>query len=75
MYERLRTYIDEIEAYDRIATVECINEDVGDVIQLAPDALDDTPPKVKDPIEKVNLGEDIEPMEVVISTYLEPEQR
>ena len=83
LYERLQTYLVEAEAYDRIATVECIREDdfdpieeeEEDTIPLAPAALDDTPPKVKDPIEKINIGTDTEPMEVAISTYLEPEQR
>lgn len=32
-------------------------------------------PKVKDPIEKVNLGMELEPIEVAVSTYLEPVQR
>lgn len=84
LYECLRTHLDEANAYDRVATVEYVSEDLLDhlveeeeveVIQLAPAALDDTPPKVKDPIEKVNVGSETEPMTVAISTYLEPEQR
>ncbi|XP_024156391.1 uncharacterized protein LOC112164432 [Rosa chinensis] len=68
----------EKEAYDRIATLEVVNEELSDPedegevnIQLAPAVLDDTPPKVKDPTEKVNLGTVDEPMEVSISAYLE----
>ncbi|KAL6191632.1 hypothetical protein ACLB2K_038022 [Fragaria x ananassa] len=38
-------------------------------------ALDDTPPQVKDPVEKANLGTEEEPMEVGLSKLLEPEQR
>ncbi|XP_024156411.1 uncharacterized protein LOC112164453 [Rosa chinensis] len=44
-------------------------------VQLAPAALDDTPPKVKDPTEKINLGTADEPMEVAISAYLEPSEK
>ncbi|XP_024195807.1 uncharacterized protein LOC112198960 [Rosa chinensis] len=45
-------------------------------IQLALAALDDTPPKVRDPTEKVNLGTADEPMEVVISRGIEvPEDK
>ena len=71
LHERLRTYLDVVNDYDRVATVECVREDILDhvveeegaeVIQLAPAALDDTPPKVKDPIEKVNVGSESEPM-------------
>ena len=84
LYERLQTFLLEAETYDRIATIEWVREDVFDPeileeeeeeVQLAPAALDDTPPKVKDPIEKINLGNDIEPIHVAISTYLEPDQR
>ena len=84
LHERLRTYLDVVNDYDRVATVECVREDIlghvveeegAEVIQLAPAALDDTPPKVKDPIEKVNVGSESEPMTVAISTYLEPDQR
>ncbi|XP_062020853.1 uncharacterized protein LOC133737271 [Rosa rugosa] len=63
LYERLSSYLVEKEAYDRVATVEIVNEEFSDQeqedeeeIQLAPAALDDTPPKVRDPTEKVNLG-------------------
>ncbi|XP_040372973.1 uncharacterized protein LOC121052309 [Rosa chinensis] len=79
LYERLSSYLVEKEAYDRVATLEVIHEEISDQeqdaevnIQLAPAALDDTPPKVRDPTEKVNLGTTDEPMEVVISPYLEP---
>ncbi|XP_024171546.1 uncharacterized protein LOC112177487 [Rosa chinensis] len=59
LYERLSSYLVEKEAYDRIATLEAVNEELSDQeredeieIQLAPAALDDTPPKVRDPTEK-----------------------
>lgn len=63
LYEQLQTYLDETKAYDQIATVECINEDVFDQSEeedevIPPATLDDTPPKVKNPIEKVKLGID-----------------
>ena len=67
LHDRLRTYLDDVNAYDRVATVECVRDDVLDhfieeeeaeEIQISPAALDDTPPKVKDPIEKVNVGSD-----------------
>ena len=65
LHDRLQTYLDEADAYDRVATIEYVSEDVLDhlieedaeVIQLAPAAFDHTPPKVKDPIEKVNNGQ------------------
>ncbi|XP_024196954.1 uncharacterized protein LOC112200165 [Rosa chinensis] len=82
IHERLSSYMVEKEAYDRIATLEVVNEELSDPededevnVQLAPAALDDTPPKVKDPIEKVNLGTVDEPMEVSISAYLEPSEK
>ncbi|XP_024171593.1 uncharacterized protein LOC112177542 [Rosa chinensis] len=82
IHERLSSYMVEKEAYDRIATLEVVNEEFADPeveeevhIQLAPVALDDTPPKVKDPTEKVNLGIVSEPMEVSISAYLEPSEK
>ncbi|XP_040369443.1 uncharacterized protein LOC121051299 [Rosa chinensis] len=82
IHERLSSYMVEKEAYDRIATLEVVNEELGDPedeeevhIQLAPAALDDTPPKVKDPTEKINLGTVSEPMEVSISAYLEPSEK
>ncbi|XP_024156147.1 uncharacterized protein LOC112164144 [Rosa chinensis] len=82
IHERLSSYMVEKEAYDRIATLEVVNEELADPeddeevhIQLAPAALDDTPPKVKDPTEKVNLGTVSEPMEVSISAYLEPNEK
>ncbi|XP_061999025.1 uncharacterized protein LOC133716331 [Rosa rugosa] len=64
LYERLSSYLVEKEAYDRVATLEIVNEELSDQeqadeeeIQLAPAALDDTPPKVRDPTEKraINL--------------------
>ncbi|XP_040361811.1 uncharacterized protein LOC121049215 [Rosa chinensis] len=82
IHERLSSYMVEKEAYDRAATLEVVNEELADPeddeevhIQLAPAALDDTPPKVKDPTEKVNLGTVSEPMEVLISAYLEPNEK
>ncbi|XP_024195631.1 uncharacterized protein LOC112198745 [Rosa chinensis] len=82
IHERLSSYMVEKEAYDRIATLEVVNEELADPeddedvhIQLAPAALDDTPPKVKDPTEKVNLGTVSEPVEVSISAYLEPNEK
>ncbi|XP_024190360.1 uncharacterized protein LOC112194342 [Rosa chinensis] len=79
LYERLSSYLVEKEAYDRVATLEVVHKELSDQeqdaevdIQLAPAALDDTPPKVRDPIEKVNLGTADEPMKVAISAYLEP---
>ena len=48
--ERLLSYWAEREAYDKVATMEYIDEIVDytdteeEVIQLAPAALDDTPP-------------------------------
>ncbi|XP_040364382.1 uncharacterized protein LOC121049957 [Rosa chinensis] len=74
IYERLSSYLVEKEAYDRIATLEVVDEELSNQeredeidIQLAPAALDDTPPKVRDPIKKINLGTVDEPMEVAIS--------
>jgi hypothetical protein len=83
LYERLQTYLDEANAYDRITTDECVSEDVHeqitveeeDIIHLDPATLEDAPSKVKDPIEKVNMGTDKEPMEVAISTYLKLAQK
>ncbi|KAL6125688.1 hypothetical protein ACLB2K_073742 [Fragaria x ananassa] len=53
------------------APYSCILDDVLEVIDEeqevilpAPTALDDTPPQVKDLVEKVNLGTEEEPMEV-----------
>ncbi|KAL6135109.1 hypothetical protein ACLB2K_067337 [Fragaria x ananassa] len=54
--------------------LEVIDEE-EEVILPAPAALDDTPPQVKDPVEKVNLGTEEKPMEVGLSKLLEPEQR
>ena len=48
--ERLLSYWAEREAYDKVATMEYVDEIVDytdtkeEVIQLAPAALDDTPP-------------------------------
>ncbi|KAL6129038.1 hypothetical protein ACLB2K_072391 [Fragaria x ananassa] len=74
--------MEEREAYERLATFECVLEDVLEVIDEeeevilpATAALDDTPPQVKDRVEKVNLGTEKEPMEVGLSKLLEPEQR
>ncbi|XP_040367305.1 uncharacterized protein LOC112177605 [Rosa chinensis] len=81
LYERLSLYLVETEAYDRVSTLEIVNEEFTDQeeeeeeIRLAPAALDDTPPKVRDPTEKVNLGTTDEPIEVAISTYLEPSEK
>ena len=65
LYERLQTYLLEAESYDRVATIEWVREDTfapeildeEEEVQLAPAALDDTPPKVKEPVEKINLGD------------------
>ncbi|XP_024177908.1 uncharacterized protein LOC112183806 [Rosa chinensis] len=71
----------EKEVYDLIGTLEIVNEELSNPeeeeedIQLAPAALDDTPPKVRDPTENVNLGTKDEPMEVAISAYLEPSEK
>ncbi|XP_024172319.1 uncharacterized protein LOC112178398 [Rosa chinensis] len=82
LYEILSSYLVEKEAYNRVVTLEAVNEELSDPeqkdavdIQLAPAALDDTPPKVRDPTEKVNLGTTDEPMEVAISAYLEPGEK
>ncbi|XP_024200480.1 uncharacterized protein LOC112203790 [Rosa chinensis] len=81
LYERLSSYLVEKEAYDRVATLEIVNEEFSDQeeeeeeIQIAPAALDDTPPKVRDPTEKVNLGTTDEPIEVAISAYLKPSEK
>ncbi|XP_040369471.1 uncharacterized protein LOC121051315 [Rosa chinensis] len=82
IYKRLSSYLVEKEANDRIVTLEVVNEELSDHkreddldIQLAPTALDDTPPKVRDPTEKINLGTIDEPMEVAISAYLEPSEK
>ncbi|XP_024171492.1 uncharacterized protein LOC112177435 [Rosa chinensis] len=81
LYERLSSYLVEKEAYDRVATLEIVNEEFSDQeeeeeeIQIAPAALDDTPPMVRDPTEKVNLGTTDEPIEVAISAYLEPSEK
>ncbi|XP_040361689.1 uncharacterized protein LOC112203363 [Rosa chinensis] len=81
LYERLSSYLVEKEAYDRVATLEIVNEEFSDQeeeeeeIQIAPAALDDTPPKVRDPTEKVNLGTTDEPIEVAISAYLKPNEK
>ncbi|XP_024199795.1 uncharacterized protein LOC112202995 [Rosa chinensis] len=75
IHERLLSYMVEKDAYDRIATLEVVNEELSDPecedevsIQLAPAALDDTPPKVRDHTERVNLGTVSEPMENASAT-------
>ena len=82
LHQRLVVHMKEREAYERLATIECVPEDVLEVIDEeeevilpVPAALDDTPPQVKDLVEKVNLGTEEEPMEVGLSKLLEPEQR
>lgn len=82
LHQRLAIHMEEREAYERLATIECVPKDVLEVIDEeeevilpAPAALDDTSPQVKDPVEKVNLGTEEAPMEVGLSTLLEPEQR
>ncbi|XP_062003261.1 uncharacterized protein LOC133720801 [Rosa rugosa] len=81
LYDRLSSYLIEKEAYERVATLEYIDEEFSDheeeeePIRLAPAALDDTPPKVRDPTEKVNLGTEAEPIEVAISENLEPDEK
>ncbi|MDD0148760.1 hypothetical protein PSY31_24065, partial [Shigella flexneri] len=75
------SYLIEKEAYAQVATLEYIDEDLPDheeeeePIRLAPASLDDTPPKFRDPTEKLNLGTKTEPMEVAISANLEPEEK
>ena len=59
LMRRLLVFELEQMAWGEVAIVECIDEsDVEpfegvEVIQPAPAALDDTPPKVRDPVEKV----------------------
>ncbi|KAL6210235.1 hypothetical protein ACLB2K_015468 [Fragaria x ananassa] len=69
--QRLVVHMEERKTYERLATIECVLEDVLEVINEveevilpAPAALDDTPPQVKDLVEKVNLETEEEPMEV-----------
>ncbi|KAL6177773.1 hypothetical protein ACLB2K_049295 [Fragaria x ananassa] len=80
--KRLAVYMKEREAYEWLATTECVPEDVLEVIDEeeevilpASAALDDTPPQVKDPVEKVSLRTEEEPIEVGLSKLLETEQR
>ncbi|XP_050385240.1 uncharacterized protein LOC126801817 [Argentina anserina] len=79
--QRLSIYREEHKALGEVALVECIEDDLTEIqaveefIQPAPTALDDTPPKVKDQVEKINLGTTEEPMEVGISKHLDEELR
>ncbi|KAL6189587.1 hypothetical protein ACLB2K_040974 [Fragaria x ananassa] len=74
--ERLLLYWAEREAYDKVATMEYVDEivDYNDtkekVIQLAHAALDDTPPQVRDPISQVDVGIAEKPLLISISAKL-----
>ena len=67
--QRLSVFRLEQMAWEEVAIVECIDEsDVEpfegvEVIRPAPAALDDTPPKVRDPVEKVQVGSEGNPMD------------
>ena len=79
--ERLLSYWAEREAYDKVTTMEYIDEIVDytdtkeEVIQLAPAALDDTPPQVRDPISKIDVGSVEKPLLISISAKLVEEER
>ncbi|KAL6209264.1 hypothetical protein ACLB2K_020206 [Fragaria x ananassa] len=82
LHQRLAVHMEEMEAYEQLTTIECVPEDVLEVVDEEEEvilpalaALDDTPPQVKEPIEKVNLGTEEEPMKVGLSKLLEPEQQ
>ena len=74
--ERLLSYWAECNAYDRVATMGYVDEIMDytdteeEVIQLAPAALDDTPPQVRDPTLQVNLGTTEKPLLLFISAKL-----
>ena len=79
--ERLLSYWAEREAYDKVATMEYVDEVVDysdtkeEVIQLAPAALDDTPPQVRDPILQVDVGTAEKPLLISISAKLAEEEK
>ncbi|XP_004308579.1 PREDICTED: uncharacterized protein LOC101295281 [Fragaria vesca subsp. vesca] len=74
--ERLLSYWAEHEAYDKVATMEYVDEVVDyidtkeEVIQLALAALDDTLPQVHDPISQVDVGTAEKPLLISISVKL-----
>ena len=79
--ERLLSYWAEREAYDKVATMEYVDEVVDysdtkeEVIQLAPAALDDTPPQVRDPTLQVDVGTAEKPLLISISAKLAEEEK
>lgn len=83
LYERiLLSYWAEHEAYNKVVTLEYVDEVVDyndnheeEPIQLAPAALDDTPPQVRHSIERVNIGTEEKPLVISISAKLTEEER
>ena len=79
--ERLLSYWAEREAYDKVATMEYVDEVVDysdtkeEVIQLAPAALDDTPPQVCDPTLQVDVGTAGKPLLISISAKLAEDEK
>ncbi|XP_004304842.1 PREDICTED: uncharacterized protein LOC101292438 [Fragaria vesca subsp. vesca] len=79
--ERLLSYWTERETYDKVATMEYVDEVVDysdtkeEIIHLAPAALDDTPPQVRDPISQVDVGTAEKPLLIPISAKLAEDEK
>ena len=79
--ERLLSYWAEREAYNKVATMEYVDEIVDyidtkeEVIQIALAALDDTPPQVYDLISHVDVGTAEKPLLISISAKLAASKR